>query len=65
MASAVEAGLVGMEMWRHGSQLKGGDGILEQCVESTIDNVGDLARKGMRESHEEIIRLMMKKSETK
>lgn len=60
IASAVEAGLVGMEMCRHGSQFCGGDGILDQCVESTIENIGDLARKGMRETDEEIIRLMIK-----
>lgn len=60
IASAVEAGLVGMEMNRRGSQFHGGDGILEGCVESTIENVGDLARKGMRETDEEIIRLMIK-----
>ena len=60
IASAVEAGLVGMEMQRGGSNFRGGDGILEQEVESTIENVGDLARKGMRETDEEIIRLMIK-----
>ncbi len=60
IASAVEAGLVGMEMYRHGSQFHGGDGILERGVENTIENVGDLARKGMRETDEEIIRLMIK-----
>ncbi len=65
IASAVEAGLVGMEMCRHGSQFHGGDGILEQCVESTIENVGGLARKGMRETDEEIIRLMIKNIESK
>jgi L-cysteine desulfidase len=60
IASAVEAGLVGMEMYRNGSQFYGGDGILERGVEKTITNVGDLARKGMRETDEEIIRLMIK-----
>lgn len=60
IASAVEAGLVGMEMYRHGSQFHGGDGILERGVENTIENVGDLARKGMKETDEEIIRLMIK-----
>lgn len=59
IASAVEAGLVGMEMYRNGSQFHGGDGILERNVEQTIGNVGDLARIGMRETDEEIIRLMI------
>ena len=33
---------------------------MERGVENTIENVGDLARKGMRETDEEIIRLMIK-----
>lgn len=60
IASAVEAGLLGMEMYKGGSQFYGGDGILERGVENTIDNVGSLARVGMKETDEEIIRLMIK-----
>ena len=60
IASAVDAGLTGMEMSRMGSNFHGGDGILETGVEKTIDNVGDLARVGMKETDEEIIRLMIK-----
>lgn len=60
IASAVDAGLLGMEMSRNGKRFCGGDGILESDVENTIDNVGDIARNGMRETDEEIIRLMIK-----
>lgn len=60
IASAVDAGLTGMEMYRHGSQFKGGDGILETGVENTIENVSEIARVGMRETDEEIIKLMIK-----
>ncbi|MCD8040640.1 MAG: L-serine ammonia-lyase, iron-sulfur-dependent, subunit alpha [Clostridia bacterium] len=60
IASAVEAGLLGFEMYRNGSQFYGGDGILEKGVENTIHNVGDLARLGMRETDEEIIKIMIK-----
>ena len=60
IASAVEAGLIGMEMQMRGSRFFGGDGIVEASVESTIRNVGDLARIGMRSTDEEIIRLMIK-----
>ncbi|MDE6373550.1 MAG: L-serine ammonia-lyase, iron-sulfur-dependent, subunit alpha [Clostridia bacterium] len=60
IASAVDAGLLGYEMYKRGSQFCGGDGILCNCVESTIDNVCDLARVGMKETDEEIIRLMIK-----
>ncbi len=60
IASAVDAGLLGYEMYKRGSQFYGGDGILCHGVESTIDNVSDLARVGMKETDEEIIRLMIK-----
>lgn len=59
IASAVEAGLLGFEMYRNGSQFYGGDGILQQDVEGTIDNIGKLARIGMRGTDEEIINLMI------
>lgn len=60
IACAVDAGLVGMEMSRQGRGFLSGDGILEDNVETTIENVGDIARNGMRETDEEIIRLMIK-----
>ena len=60
IASAVEAGLMGFEMCRNGSTFASGDGILGECVENTINNVADVARNGMRETDEEIIRLMIK-----
>lgn len=60
IATAVDAGLTGMEMSRQGSEFHGGDGILESGIEKTIDNVSDIARVGMRETDEEIIRLMIK-----
>lgn len=60
IAAAVDAGLLGYEMCRRGSQFNGGDGILCSGVENTIDNVCDLARVGMKETDEEIIRLMFR-----
>lgn len=59
IASAVEAGLLGFQMNRNGSQFHGGDGILAGDVEKTIDNVGELARIGMRGTDEEIIKIMI------
>ncbi len=60
IASAVEAGLLGMEMSLNGSVFSSGDGIMGECVENTIDNVSDVARIGMRGTDEEIIKLMIK-----
>lgn len=59
IASAVEAGLLGMEMFRQGSQFVGGDGIVSKGVENTIDNVSRLATQGMRKTDAEIIKIML------
>ncbi len=60
IASAVEAGILGMEMFRQGSQFYGGDGIVSKGVENTIDNVSRLASQGMRKTDAEIIKIMLK-----
>lgn len=60
IASAVGAGLLGMEMYRQGSQFVGGDGIVTKGVEKTIMNVGDLAREGMAQTDKEIIQIMLR-----
>jgi len=59
IASAVEAGLLGMEMFRQGSQFLGGDGIVTKGVENTIRNVSHLASEGMRKTDAEIIKIML------
>ena len=60
IASAVEAGLLGMQMENHDSQFYGGEGIIVKGVENTIRNVGELARDGMRETDKLIIDMMTK-----
>ena len=59
IASAVEAGLLGMQMQMQGEQFYGGDGIVVKGVENTIRNVGRLARYGMAETDKEIINMMI------
>lgn len=58
IASAVEAGLLGMQMGNHGKEFYGGEGIILKGVENTIRNIGSLARDGMRETDKLIIRMM-------
>ena len=62
IASAVEAGLLGMEMQKYGSEFYGGDGIVKKGVENTIDNVSRIAREGMRETDKTIIEIMTEKA---
>ena len=59
IAMAVEAGIMGYEMWKMGSQFHGGDGIVEKGVENTIKNVGRLARDGMSDTDRAIIDIML------
>lgn len=59
IAAAVEAGLLGFDLYRSGKGLKGGDGIIKGDVEKTIQSVGQLAREGMRETDEEILDIML------
>ena len=59
IASAVEAGLLGMQMQMQGTQFYGGDGIVVKGVENTIRNVSRLARVGMAETDKEIIQIMV------
>ena len=41
-----------------GKQFYGGDGLVEKGVENTIRNIGELAKKGMRETDKTIIQIM-------
>lgn len=59
IASAVEAGILGYDLYKNGKGLHGGDGILKDNVEETIESVGKLAREGMRETDSEILDIML------
>lgn len=59
IASAVEAGLLGMQMYLHKSQFYCGDGLVAGNVEDTIRAVSAIARDGMRETDNEIIHFMI------
>lgn len=59
IASSVDCGLLGYEMYLQGNNFRGGDGILQDDVEATIRNVGSLARNGMVGTDLEIIRIMV------
>ena len=58
IASAVDAGILGYEMYCEGQQFRGGDGILSKGVENTIHNISRLGAVGMKETDKEIIQIM-------
>lgn len=58
IATAVETGIFGYEMYKNGQQFYGGDGLVVKGVEKSIDQFARLARIGMRETDREIILMM-------
>ena len=59
IASAVDAAILGYEMFVHGQEFRRGDGIVVGDVEATIRGIGLLSSEGMRETNKEIIKLMV------
>lgn len=59
IASAVESALLGMQMFIHGREFYGGDGLVSKGVENTIKNISRLASQGMATTDKEIIDIMM------
>ncbi len=59
IATAVESGLLGLNMYCNGNEFYAGDGIVKSGVENTIRSVSRLAQEGMRETDKEIIRIML------
>lgn len=58
IASSVDAGILGYEMYRHGQQFYGEDGIVSKGVENTIRNICRIGAEGMNGTDEEIIKIM-------
>ena len=59
IASSVDAALLGYNMYKCNQEFKGGDGIVMKDIETTIKGIGRLGKNGMKETNEEIIRLMI------
>ncbi len=59
ISQAVEAGILGYDMYCRGNQFYGGDGIVKKGVENTIKSVGRLAHDGMAATDKEIIDIML------
>jgi L-cysteine desulfidase len=58
IAMAVEAGILGFEMFLAGSQFRAGDGLVGKGVEKTIHNIYQLGHDGMLETDRKIIQIM-------
>ena len=59
IAAAVDAGILGCDMYWEHQQFYGGDGIVTKGADKTVSNVGRLAREGMKETDKTILEIMM------
>ncbi|MBE6976479.1 MAG: serine dehydratase subunit alpha family protein [Ruminococcaceae bacterium] len=59
IAAAVDAGILGCDMYAEHQQFWGGDGIVTKGADNTVSNVGRLAREGMRETDKTILKIML------
>ncbi len=59
---AVEAGILGYEMYKNGQEFHAGDGIISSNEEKTIVNVGELGREGMHETDKVILEIMTREA---
>lgn len=59
IAMAVDAGILGYNMYLENQQFFGGDGIITKGADRTVNNIGRLAREGMRETDRTILRIML------
>lgn len=59
IAAAVDAGILGYNMYIRGQQFRTGDGIVTKGADATIRNVGRLGKNGMKETNDEIIDIMV------
>ncbi|MGN0998018.1 MAG: serine dehydratase subunit alpha family protein [Faecousia sp.] len=59
IAAAVDAGILGCDMYWEHQQFYGGDGIVTKGADQTVSNVGRLAREGMRETDKTILKIML------
>ena len=58
IAAAIDAGILGYELYCRGQEVLDGDGIVRKGVDNTIGNVGRMARSGMRETDRVILDIM-------
>ena len=61
IASAVEAGILGYMMSTQDRVFGAGEGLVEEDIEKTIQNIGRMGRKGMRSTDIEILNMMIGK----
>lgn len=63
IASSVDAAIMGLSMYKNGQAFHGGDGIVMNNIEETIKGISKIGKDGMRETNNEIIKLMVENNQ--
>lgn len=61
IATAVEAAILGYQLSSQGRVFKGGEGLVKDGVEATIESFGRVGKRGMESTDVEIINIMLDK----
>lgn len=59
IAAAVDAGILGYDMYLEHQQFYSGDGIVTKGADNTVRNIGRLAREGMKETDKTVLQIML------
>lgn len=59
ISSSIDAGIMAYYMAMSDNAFNGGDGIIDNDIEGTIENVSRLGKDGMKETDDEIISIML------
>lgn len=59
IASAVDAAILGHQLSAQGNAFKGGEGLVKDGIEATIESIGRVGKKGMESTDVEIIDIML------
>ncbi len=59
IASSVDAGILGFDMYRQGREFVSGDGIVAKGFEANVKNIGRLGKTGMKTTDAEILDMML------
>ena len=59
ISSALEAAILSYEMTKEGNCFKRGEGLVGRDIEATIESFGRVGREGMKETDNEILKIML------
>lgn len=59
ISAAIDSGIFGYYMYKHNEEFLDGEGLVTKGVDHTIDNVCQMARLGMCQTDEEILKIMV------